>query len=163
VTPLRPVLAAAAAFTIASLALHTMFASTLPVTRWVWGSDDPDCAERHAARFERVRALIPAHGVLMFVGAGLEDGPPAPPTSWPGGCHVAFVAQRTLAPVLLVEPDAHEFIEAVRSRDLVVPTSPSLVLVDTESPQGKAWLSSHNGHRTAADVGNGLVLVTGSE
>lgn len=141
------------AVTIAGLAVHSGYARTSIFARWMGHDFGPDCVARQKARFERVRPLIPSRGVLAFVGPNLigEEG---------DQCSVGYVAQRTLAPVLLVDRGDGEFFERARSQDFVIPPTQPLALVDMSSREGADWRANNPDYQLVADVGDGIFLLS---
>ena len=106
----------------------------------------PDCAPRFDAEMAALRPLLPARGVLAYVGPRDVDG-----------CHPMYVAQYALAPVWIAEMGAPDDRALWRRRGAhALPMDPALVIAYGD--EGRAWLAASPRHRVLAAPSRELVL-----
>jgi hypothetical protein len=134
-----------AGLTLVALCVHS---SVSAYERLVRFDSDERCAKRFDLRFSRLRQHLPATGIVGYVGPRLSDD----------GCDSLFLAQLSLAPVLVSHVEDDELRRAARRTDIVVPDQLPLVIVDTQEPAAKVWLEAHPGYSLVIDAGDGLYL-----
>lgn len=105
----------------------------------------PDCATAFDARLAPLRELLPARGVVGFVGPDRDSG-----------CSPLMVSQYAFAPVYVVDQtfDSHRDDMAERGHHLL-PEEPAFVIA--WGAEGREWLRAHPSYR-AVRARRGVVL-----
>lgn len=105
-----------------------------------------DCAATFEEELAPLRAVLPAQGILGYVGPDDDSG-----------CHPRMMAQYTLAPVRLVEAEYDVFRRSLQERAVeVTPLAPQLVLAWGE--EGQRWIRQHPDYAPLAQTPRAVLL-----
>ncbi len=135
----------AAVVALSGLSLHTAWTA---FQRFRELEPAEACPPALDARYARLRDQLPAAGVVGYVGPELT----------PEACNAKFLAQYSLAPLVVSAMEERDIRIVARNTDFIVPLELPVVIVDTRAPEALAWLRERQDYRIVLDAGDGLYL-----